>query len=149
MTPAPPPGHRPLSALKGRDLRALGSFRDRLRSALGKAFVSARFLSRRALDVPPEATAPLARGPEAGARAAPGKLAIQPSFEPASELRVLVFVERRDVWVEERVDEAALEVALESGAVVVPFVYTVGEWESPLSIASPLYAEAAFGEDVP
>lgn len=121
--------------LKGRDLRALELFRDRVRAALGKALVALRFVSRRVLEAPADAAAP--PRPPGG-----------PLPEPPAELRLIALVERRDVWVEERIDEAAAGVALETGALVTAFVYTPDEWGSPLSRASRLHAEAASGEAV-
>ncbi len=134
---------RPLSALKGRDLRALAAFRDRLRAALGKSLVSVTFLSRRPLEVPPEATAPAPKG------APGGGLALQPAPEPPGELRVLVKVDRRDVWVEDRVDGVGLEVALETGALVSPLVYAEGDLDAPLARASRIAAELCYGEALP
>jgi hypothetical protein len=154
MVAMPP---RPLASLKGRDLRALSAFRDRLRSALGKTLLSVAFLARRPIDVPALAAAPArigrpepGRGP-AGKGPGGGGLALQavPAPEPPGELRLLVRVERRDVWVEERVDAIALEVALETGALVVPYVYAPEELATPAARASRLLAELAEGEELP
>lgn len=142
MPEGPPPRKSALSALKGRDLRAVAAFREKVKSGLGKALVTLRYLSRRALDVAPEAAAP-------PAKPAAGKLAIAPAPEPPGELRFLALVLRRDVWVEERIDEAALQVALETGAIVAPFVFTAEEWAAPLARTMPLAAEAERGEDLP
>jgi len=92
----------------------------------------------------PEGSAPFSgRKPgSAAARSAP-----PPPEPPPGELRVLVLVERRDAWVDDRVDEAALEVALSEGVLITPFVYTAEEFGSPLSAATPLGAEAARGEE--
>ena len=69
-------------------------------------------------------------------------------LEPAAELRVVVRVERRDVLVEEKVDAAALEVALETGALVTPLICAADELEAPAARASYLVAEIGHGEEL-
>ena len=167
-------GHAtPLGSLRGRDLRALGLFREKLKASIGRGFERARFLSRRPIELPAgsappgaripraarqsggDASPPAARGsPEGSAPFSgrkPGSAAARsappPPEPPPGELRVLVLVERRDAWVDDRVDEAALEVALSEGVLITPFVYTAEEFGSPLSAATPLGAEAARGEE--
>lgn len=119
---------RPLSTPRGRDFRALVALRDRLRAGLGKAFHGATWLSRRPLDVPQRPSVPAPDAP--------------------AELRVLVRVERRDVWTEEQVDRIALDIALETGTLPSPLVLAAEELDSPLARASRLAEEAAAGEDV-
>src|SRR5437868_4064957 len=91
---------RSLGALKGADLRAVQAFRERLRAALGKSVASIAFLERRPLGLPPP----------------------EPVGQPPAELRVIVRLDRRDVFAEERVDAIALDVALATGSLVAPLI---------------------------
>jgi hypothetical protein len=143
-----------LASLKGRDLRALTGFRDRVRASLGKRLHAIYLLGRRALDVPAEAALPARAaaggGPAtAGARPGGAALALAPAPEPPGELLLLVEVERRDLWVEEQVDAAALEVALATGALVLPLVRAEEEVAGDAARAAPLAARRAVSEEVP
>lgn len=141
-----PDPKKAFAALKGRDLRALSAFRDGLRAGLGKSLVAVRFLARHPIALSPAAT--LAAAPEAPPPAR-GGLAVKPAPEPPAEIRLLVIADRRDVWIEERVDEAALAATIETAAVIVPLVYSAEEWAAPLAMAMPLRAVAEGAPEVP
>ena len=115
-----------LGALKGADLRAVQAFRERARAALGKAVSSIAFLERRPLGLPPA----------------------EPTGQPPGELRVIVRLERRDLFTEERVDAIALEVALATGALVAPLIVAAEDLASPAARASRLAADLARAEEL-
>ena len=117
---------RSLQALKGADLRAVQAFRERARAALGKAVVSIAFLERRPLGLPPA----------------------EPIGQPPGELRVIVRLERRDVFAEERIDAIALEVALATGSLVAPLIVAAEDLASPAARASRLAADVARAEEL-
>jgi len=101
-----PSGRLPVPG-KAREARAFDAFRDRVRGALGDSFVLVRELSRRPL---------------------PGV----PAGEIGAEMRVLVLVSRRDIYVDERVDESAFEVTSAHGVPVLAIVATADDLGSPL-----------------
>lgn len=116
-------------ALRGRDLEAIYGFAQRLRERLPNVVSEVRFLGARTLDVPARAAAPVPRAyrKRKGRKAHP-----PPPPRPPSELQIAVRLTRRDVFVEEQIDEVASAVTRELGTVVAPFAYTDQEWDGRL-----------------
>lgn len=139
---------RVLTSLKGRDLRALSGFKERIRSSLGKRLLGVKLLGRRPLDVPPEAALPPPpRAPEGAP--AKGNLALRPVPEAPGALEVAVTVERRDLWIEDQVDAAALDTTLETGALVAPFLLAADELATESAANSPFGRRLAAAEELP
>jgi len=124
----------PTRSLKGRDLEAIYTFARRLRAELGDDVEEVRLLGHRALDVPPEACAPLPR-PSAGPLGPQDRRRrlLRPLPLPPSELLLAVRLRRRDVVIEDRLDELASRISRELGTVVAPVAYRADEWEEALA----------------
>ncbi len=114
-----------MKQLKGRDVRLLKAFVERLRAALGEALIDVQLVRVRLLDVDPALT----RDPAAAAAVQPAagtrkQTLPAPPPPPVRELLVVVHVERRDVTIDAQLDEAAALAMLEHGGVLAPLLIT-------------------------
>ncbi len=69
-------------------------------------------------------------------------------FDPASDMDVLVIMDRLDAEVDKTVSECAWQVGLKNGVLIVPVTYSRDEWESGPERSS-LLAQAVKLEGVP